>query len=125
LFERGLAVSNSVNYRVGAGLASRFSWDLNRTAWRLSSFLETRYVKVLERFESQQFPFKLDDETFADYVGVRSTGWLKCNSPFSRLTFQSNFIPYSVGSFFKKKVFSLKIFTVAASLGWGLGPLPV
>jgi hypothetical protein len=63
----------------------------------LSGALNTRYVKVLERFYSNQFPYKRsEDDLYLDYLGVRNAGWLKLDFPISRVGFYSSLFPESL-----------------------------
>lgn len=97
VFERGVLLSSPRINKYGLGknsFAIRRFFQLN---WRLAGSLNTRYVKVLERFYGNQFPYKRsEDDLFLDYLGVRSVGWLKLDFPISRVGFYFSFFPGSL-----------------------------
>lgn len=97
VFERGVILSSPYINKYGLGqnsFAIRRFFQLN---WRLSGNLNTRYVKVLERFYGNQFPYRRsEDDLFLDYLGIRNLGWLKLDFPVSRVGFYSSFFPNSL-----------------------------
>jgi hypothetical protein len=97
VFERGVLLSSPYINKYGLGsnsVAIRRFFQLN---WRLAGNLNTRYVKVLERFYGNQFPYRRsEDDLFLDYLGIRNLGWLKLDFPISRVGFYSSFFPNSL-----------------------------